>query len=65
MTRQKFIEYMNARFTRCENTFASKNREYATEENYVMADEPTISVPSNDGYLTMGDDDDMSLPFSL
>ena len=37
--------------------------QYATEENYVMADEPTISVPSNDGYLTM--DDDEKLPFDL
>ena len=44
MTRQKFIEYMNARFTRCENTFASKNREYATEENFMRNFENGVGI---------------------
>jgi hypothetical protein len=31
-----------------------------------MADEPTINVSRSDGgFLTMGDDDEFSLPFSL
>jgi len=44
MTRERFSEYMRTRFARCENTFASKNREYATEENFMRNFENGVGI---------------------
>ena len=38
--------------------------QYATEENYIAIDEPTINVSQSDSYLTM-DEDSEKLPFDL
>ena len=44
MTRERFSEYMRTRFARCENTFDSKNKEYATADNFMRNFENGIGI---------------------